>query len=317
MNNKEALQQLLQYKRGLISPTELGSPRPTGRGRRSRGLSQARVAQELFVSERTYALLERGEMAQPSAEFLDNVARVLRMGEPERTALYVYALGYEPPFPMDPLAGTHVGPAWLTAVHRVKGQPCYINDVAWNVLACNDDFVRMFPQVPGRVPQLPERNLMRWMLLREDARECHLVDWESNWAVKVAAQLRTAFAAHPHNKDLQMLDEEVNDDPVAGPIYRRHDIAYVHPDGDGRPMRHAGTASLGVEQDGATRCCDQHAPSVLGRVTMCTAQPLQSPGSRFFFLVFAPTASEAGEAGQHASGTAGPEGVVSSGSAHG
>ncbi len=289
LNNKEALQQLLQFKRSQISPTDLGSPRRTGRGRRSRGLSQARVAQELFVSERTYALLERGEMAQPSAEFLDNVAAVLRMEEPERTALYVYALGYEPPFPMDPLAGTQVGPAWLTAVNRVKGQPCYINDVAWNVLACNDDFIRMFPQVPDTVPQLPERNLMRWMLLREEARECHLVDWERNWALKVTAQLRTAYAAHPHNKDLQQLDEEVNDDPVAGPIYRRHDVAYVHPDGDARLMRHAGISTAGLDPASFSRCCPRHEPSVLGSVTMCTAQPLGSPGSRFFFLVFVPT----------------------------
>ncbi|MFD7898928.1 helix-turn-helix domain-containing protein [Streptomyces sp. NPDC059743] len=288
MNNKEALQQLLRWKRGQINPVELGWPKRTGRGRRSTGLSQAQVAQALFVTERTYADLERGDMASPSTEFLDNVARALRMEERERTALYVYSLGYEPPIPMDPTAGTNVAPAWQLAVNRVSGQPCYINDVAWNVLAANDDFIRMFPQDPGTTPRLPEQNLIRWMLLREDAREHHLVDWEKRWAEPVAAQLRTAVAAHPENADLKQLDKEVNDDPVIGPIYRNHNIAYVHPDGDTRVMRHAGyTAPQGCA-DRRDRCCEQHAPSQLGNVTMCAAQPFGSPGARFFFLVFEP-----------------------------
>ncbi|MEU8964801.1 helix-turn-helix domain-containing protein [Streptomyces sp. NPDC048491] len=285
MNNRAALQQLLQGKRAQIDPSELGIPKRTGRGRRSPGLSQAQVAQALFVTERTYGLLERGEMTAPSREFLDAVARVLRMAERERAALYIYSLGYEPPIPMDPAAGKNVGPAWQKAVNQVSGQPCYINDVAWNVLAANQDFISMFPQEVGRPPRLPERNLMRWMLLREDAREHHLVDWEQQWAVPVAAQLRTAVASYPDNEDLQRLDHEVNEDPVAGPIYRRS-IAYVHPDGDTRTMRHAAYVVPPNSTDTRDRCCDRHAPSQRGNVTMCTAQPLLSPGARFFFLVF-------------------------------
>ncbi|CAM5268531.1 helix-turn-helix domain-containing protein [Streptomyces xanthochromogenes] len=288
MNNNQALQQLLQWKRGQIDPSEWGIPKRTGRGRRSAGLSQAQVAQALFVSERTYAALERGDMASPAREFLDAVAKILRMEERERTALYVYALGYEPPIPMDPLAGTNVAPAWQTAVNNVSGQPCYINDVAWNVLAANDDFVRMFPQVDAQTPRLPEQNLLRWMLLREDAREHHLVDWEKRWAAPVAAQLRTAVAAHPTNQDLQRLDKEVNEDPVAGPIYRNHNLAYVHPDGDTRVMRHAGYTAPDGCPDQRDRCCERHSPSQLGYVTMCAAQPFRSPGARFFFLVFEP-----------------------------
>ncbi|MET9365058.1 helix-turn-helix domain-containing protein [Streptomyces sp. NPDC006632] len=285
MNNKEALQQLLRSKRAQGDPTELGLRRLTGRGRRSAGLSQAQMGQALYVSERTYALLERGEMSAPSAEFLDHVAQVLRMEERERAALYVYALGYEPPHPLDPDAGTHVLPAWQKAVQQVTA-PSYVVDVAWNILACNDAFIRMFPQVPGTEPRLPDQNTMRWLLLHEDAREHHLVDWEKSWAGPVAAQLRTAVASHPNNQGLQRLDEEVNDDPVAGPVYRQH-IAHVHPDGDVRRMRDAGTPPApGSPGD---RCCPRHAPSQLGTVTMCAAGPFASPGTRFFILVFEPT----------------------------
>ncbi|WP_406395215.1 helix-turn-helix transcriptional regulator [Streptomyces sp. NBC_00882] len=143
------MRQLLQWKREQIDPVELGLPKKTGRGRCSPGLSQAQVAQAPFVTERTYASLERGQAAAPTTEFLDSVAKVLRMEERERTALYVYALGYEPPIPLDPGAGSNVSPAWQKAVRHVSGQPCYIKDVAWNVLAANDDFIRMFPRAAG------------------------------------------------------------------------------------------------------------------------------------------------------------------------
>ncbi|RSS78891.1 XRE family transcriptional regulator, partial [Streptomyces sp. WAC02707] len=123
LNQKEALQRLLQWKRGQIDPVSLGWPKRVGRGRRSSGLSQAQVAQALFVTERTYAEFERGNTSQPSTEFLDNVAKVLKMDERERNVLYVYALGYEPPFPMDPCAGTNVDPAWQIAVNGISGQP--------------------------------------------------------------------------------------------------------------------------------------------------------------------------------------------------
>lgn len=290
MTNKEALQHLLRWKRGQIDPVELGWPKRTGRGRRSPGLSQAQVAHALFVTERTYAELERGS-GTPSAEFLDKVARVLHMNERERAVLYVYALGYEPPIPMDPCAGSHVDPAWQVAVKKVSGQPCYIHDVAWNVLAANDDFKRMFPQSAGSAgdsPDLPERNLMRWMLLREDAREHHLVDWETRWAPQVTAQLRTAVAAHPDNQDLQQLDKEVSDDPVTGPIYRNLNLAYTHPDGDTRPMRHAGYVVPHGTVDRRSRCCHRHTQSQLGTVAICAAQPLSSPGARFLLLPFSP-----------------------------
>ncbi|MGW2690053.1 MmyB family transcriptional regulator [Streptomyces sp. NPDC001414] len=288
MNQKEALQQLLQWKRGKIDPVELGWPKRAGRGRRSHGLSQAQTAQALFVTERTYAEFERGNTAQPTTKFLDSVATVLKMNDPERAALYIYAIGWEPPFSTDPMAGTNVNPAWQVAVNGVSGQPCYISDVAWNVLAANDDFKLMFPQPEGKAPELPDRNLIRWMLLREDAREHHLVDWDTRWAPKVAAQLRTAVAAHSDNTDLQLLDKEVNDDPVAGPIYRDHRLAYIHPDGDARPMRHAGYVTPHGNADFRTRCCERHAPSQLGTVTMCAAQPFGSPGARLFLLPFAP-----------------------------
>lgn len=125
------------------------------------------------------------------------------------------------------------------------------------------------------------------MLLREDAREHHLVDWEMRWAAPVAAQVRTAVAAHPDNDDLRQLDKDVNDDPIAGPIYRNHNLAYVHTDGDARPMRQAGFAVQDGAEDRRSRCCDRHAPSQLGSRSVAQAfgsssrrSPLTDDGTR-------------------------------------
>lgn len=251
-------------------------------------MTQSQVAQKISWSERTYADLERGLIETPTTELLDDVAEVLLMTEDERTSLYVFALGHVPAFPMDPSAGLSVAPSWLPAVERVTGQPCYINDAAWNLVAANDDFIRMFPREPGSPVRLPEQNLMRWMLLRPEAREHHLVDWEERWAPPVAAQLRIAVAAQPDNPILRQLHEDTNADPVAGRIYREVTLSQRHPDGDARPVRYYSDASSSAP-DTLDRCCDRHSLSQLGTMTMCSAQPFGSPGARFFLLVFNPT----------------------------
>ncbi|QEU96953.1 helix-turn-helix domain-containing protein [Streptomyces kanamyceticus] len=291
MDNKAALRQLLMWKRRQLDPARqpdlMGWTPRRGRGRRAPGLSQAQVAQLLHVSERTYADFERGEKAAPTLEFLDDTARVLHLREYERVALYVYAVGYEPPHPLDPLAGRTVPAIWDEAVRHVTGQACYVNDVAWNVVAYNDEFVRMFPRAPDAEPVIPERNLMRYVLLNNAAREHHLVNWESEWAVPLSAQLRNAVAQYPGNADLQRLDEEVAADPVSGPIYRANHVASVHPNGDTRRMRYPWYGPPD-EQVPLDRCCQRHAHSQEGDVTMCAAMPLGSPGARFFLLVFKP-----------------------------
>ncbi|MFJ5220164.1 transcriptional regulator [Streptomyces sp. NPDC088354] len=220
-------------------------------------------------TERWYAQLERGDL-EPTSDMLDKVAGVLQMSEQERTAMYIFALGYEPPVPLDPAAGCSINSSWAKVVHSITGHACYIHDVGWNLLAANDLFVRMFPREPGKPARAP-RNLMEWMLLDPRAREDHLIDWPTRWAPQVAAQLRAAVAAHPENETLRLLDKQVHADAVAGPIYRRCDLAYVHADGDTRPMRHWA-----------------YPEPQSGQVTMCVAEPFSSPGVRFFILMFDP-----------------------------
>ncbi|MEU4211783.1 helix-turn-helix transcriptional regulator [Streptomyces sp. NPDC026206] len=271
MDSKRALKELLEAQRARIDPMEVGWPRRTGRGRSARGLSQAQVAQLLYKTERWYGEFERGNLSAPAPEMLDEVARVLRMSEHQRSALYHYALGYEPPTPSDPQAGNRVNGAWQRAVDAVTGHAAYITDPAWNLLACNDMFVRMFPRAEGDPPRVPEQNVMRYMLLNEEARELILLNWAEQWAEPVTGAFRAALAAHPDNADLQQLEAEVMADPHAGPVYGRGGVAHIHPDGDRRSMRHWGYPT---------------APA--GQVTMCMARPYSSPGARFTILLFEP-----------------------------
>ncbi len=269
MDRKEALRALLRDRRRRIDPSETGWPPPSGPGRRAQGLSQAQVAQLLYKTERWYAQLERGELRSPSPQMLDKVAEALQMEHHERSMLYLYALGYEPPLPADPKVGTAVNDSWRQVVDRVSGEAASICDLAWNVLECNDEFDRMFPLGKGGRIGLRQRNLMRWALLCPEARERQLVGWSEQWAPRLAAWLRAAVAAYPDNHDLQELDRHADRDPVVGPVYRNGSLARVHADGDVLPVRYFG--------GGLPR---------VGRIRICSAQPFSSPGARLIILLF-------------------------------
>ncbi|MFE2931975.1 helix-turn-helix domain-containing protein [Streptomyces sp. NPDC059278] len=273
MDRKEALRALLHDRRRKIDPSEIGWPPPSGPGRRAQGLSQAQVAQLLYKTERWYAQLERGELRSPSPQMLDKVAVVLRMEHQERSALYLYALGHEPPLSADPKAGTSVNDSWRRVVDRVSGEAASICDLAWNVLECNDEFARMFLPCEGGRIGLRQKNLMRWALLCPDVRERQLADWSDQWAPRLAAWLRAAVAAHPGNADLQELERHAERDPVVGPVYRNGSLARVHADGEVLPVRYLGGGMPRV-----------------GRIRVCSAQPFSSPGARLIILLFEPGA---------------------------
>ncbi|MGZ2361498.1 hypothetical protein LRE75_33275 [Streptomyces sp. 372A] len=139
----------------------------------------------------------------------------------------------------------------------------YINDSTWNVLTFNESFRDLFPG--GKAPG----NSMRWMALDVKAREETLLDWETRWAPLVFPQLRHAVQLRPTNTELLRIEEEVRNDPVAGPLYRdTADMPIPYPDGSERPINHA-----------------IHGP---GWVTTCVAEPVTSPGARLMLLVYTP-----------------------------
>lgn len=257
--HKQSLRALLKDLRAQIKPEDVGLPPNQGRGRRAEGLSQQQVDLLINRGGHAYHLLETGKMPNPSHDLLRNVAELFRMDEHEWIILHRYALDQHPPGPLRRESGYHVPATWQTAVRGIEHM-AYVSDAAWNVLAHNDAWTTMF--VDGVSPA----NTLRWMCLDPVARNVTLTDWETMWAPRVLPQLRAAVAAR-RDPQLELLEKEVLEDPVARKIYRTA-TTNIHPDGQERPLNHA---TLGP-----------------GWITMCSAQPEGSPGARLMILLFQP-----------------------------
>ncbi|WP_031080581.1 helix-turn-helix domain-containing protein [Streptomyces sp. NRRL S-118] len=257
--DKVALRCLLRERRARIEPESHGLSRPTRQGRRAPGLSQAQIDQLLHRAPDTYGRLESGRYANPPVGLLQDVARLFGMDEQEWIALYRYALGQDPPYPLNARSGEEIPGAWQAALDAFS-QMAYINDRSWNLLAHNAPFEALFPR--REVPA----NTMRWMAVEPEARTV-LTDWETAWAPLLLPQLRVALAADPGDRTLRGIVRDVLADPVAAAIYESASCR-IRLDGDERPVRHA---ELGP-----------------GWVTMCAAQPLAAPGARMILLNFHP-----------------------------
>ncbi|MGW7075114.1 MmyB family transcriptional regulator [Streptomyces sp. NPDC054871] len=255
--NKTALRALLRERRALIAPESHGFRRPTGQGRRARGLSQHQVDQLLHRAIGTYHRLESGSYPNPPASLLRDVARLFGLNEQEWVSLCRYALRQEPPGPLYSSSGKEIAGVWREAVDGI-GHMAYVTDASWELLAYNAAFAALFPE--GKVPS----NTMRWMLLEHNGREA-LTDWRNSWVPMVLPQLRAALTARPDDEILRQIEKEVLADPEMSSLYEA-DGALIHPDGHERPLRHA-----------------EHGP---GWVSICAAQPMAAPGSRLFILIF-------------------------------
>lgn len=265
--NRTALRALLRERRELIAPEAHGLSRPTGRGRRARGLSQHQVDELTCRAVDTYNRLETGRYLHPPADYLRQVARLFGLNEQEWVSLCRYAGIGDPPGPLHPSSGLEVPGVWQEAVDGI-GHIAYITDASWNLLAHNRHFAEMYPG--GRAPA----NTMRWMLLDRSARDTTLVDWRTVWAPLILPQLRAAIAARREDATLRRIEAEVRADPDLGPLWEAGG-AHIHPDGDERPLHHA-----------------LQGP---GHVTICAAQPLTAPGSRLIIMLFRPGRQKAHE----------------------
>lgn len=255
--DKPALKKLLKDARARIPPETHGLTRPNRQGRRAPGLTQHQVDELLNRALGTCHRLESGAYPNPPADLLRDIAGLYHFNEQEWVALYRYARGEDPPGPLYDTSGDAVPGAWQDAINGIHHM-AYVTDASWNLLASNPQFHALFHG--GRAPA----NTMRWMLL--DGRD-QLTDWATAWAPFVMPQLRVARAQRPDDAVLRDIEHDVLADPAARPLYEAGG-ASIHPDGDERPIRHA------TEGD--------------GWVTMCVAQPMAAPGSRFMILIFRP-----------------------------
>ncbi|MEU6355969.1 XRE family transcriptional regulator [Streptomyces sp. NPDC047072] len=259
--NNHPLAWLLQPKRAAIRPQDVGLPARAADtpGPKQDGLTQSHMDQLLNRADKTYGRLERGKLPNPPEDFLADVGRLLQLSQDEYATMWLHARGHQPTVPLDPEGVMPLSTLWQEACDGQRHM-MYVTDLAWNMLAYNSAFADMFHQ--RQVPQ----NTARWMLLTEEARHT-LKGWRRIWAPSVSAQLQAAIAEHPDNEVLQKIDKEVQADPVAGPIYRRPDVASIAPDGVVRPFHHP-----------------LYGP---GTAKMVASAPFSSPGARAIIVIYA------------------------------
>lgn len=260
MRDREAMQTLLARARARIDPGDLGlAPRGDPRGRKATGLTHEHMTRLLGWPDHKYGYVERGRLAAIEAELLEPVARILHLSDHEWEALVLYATGLPPAYRLDPRLGRAVPGPWERVLSGSR-EMAYVNDAAWDMVAYNSAFTRLFPrrEVPG--------NVMRWMLLDPEARVT-LGDWENSWLPLLVPQLRAAVAAHPHNRTLARLQADAGCDPLVARYLFEPTAEYIGPRAENPlPLVHS---ELGP-----------------GWVTLCAAGPFGVPGGRLMFVLF-------------------------------
>ncbi|MFJ2958422.1 helix-turn-helix transcriptional regulator [Streptomyces sp. NBC_00669] len=280
MNDRQAMRNLLARARARQDPAALGlAPRAEPRGRKVEGLTHEHMTRLLGWPEHKYGYVERGRLAVIDTEILEPIARILCLTEQEWESLVLYATGTPPAFPLDPQVGRSVPRPWRRVLAGSR-DIAYVSDAAWDLVAYNSAFARLF--TPHGVPG----NVMRWMLLAPAARVT-LADWANSWLPLLVPQLRAAATARPNDKTLQRLIADIRRDPVVGPCYDAPTTEYLQPRAEGaRPLLHP---ELGP-----------------GWATMCAAGPFGVPGGRLMFVLFDRGERPGPQEPMHAPATTGP-----------
>ncbi|MFF2847314.1 helix-turn-helix domain-containing protein [Streptomyces sp. NPDC058001] len=229
-DDTEALRKLLEDRRKAVAPESLGYGGRSGVGRPVEGLSQEQIDELTGRARGTYSRLVNGRLERPKPQYLQDIARLLRMTEQEWTHLY-WLTRREYPAPLHEDAGMVIPGVWSN-IHRIEGVIAYVADAAWNLITCNREFEELFPG------NRPPSNVLLYMAT-DPTRHTLLLDWEQSWAPWIFPQLRRAISERPEDEELKRLEQLVLSDREAGPIYTGTGLVTVpFPDGAQRPFRH-------------------------------------------------------------------------------
>lgn len=198
--SRSELADFLRSRRERMTPEDVGLP--VGRRRRTPGLRREEVAALSGVGLTWYTWLEQGREIGVSADFLDNLARVLKLDAAERRHLFL--LAHERP-PIEPgKTFCIVPPLAARLVADLAPHAAYVINLRWDVLAFNppaDGLFRFGSQELGR------RNLLR-LLFTDPVLRRTIVDWE-NQAPAMLASFRRDFAAAREDADAKALVAEM------------------------------------------------------------------------------------------------------------
>ncbi|MET7338257.1 helix-turn-helix transcriptional regulator [Nonomuraea sp. NPDC005650] len=186
------LSEFLRRCRARISPESVGLPE-RGAYRRVPGLRREEVAQLAGVSTDYYTRLEQGRQISPSDSVLQAIAAALRLNDAERAHLSDLIRPQPVTARRSPPVVQRARPALRRLLDSFTDHAAFILGRRGDVLATNHlcrVLLTDFDAMPYR-----ERNLTRWIILDEAARELY-PDWEKI-AAEMTAILRLDAGRHP------------------------------------------------------------------------------------------------------------------------
>ena len=186
--NRDAFAAFLRSRREALLPGDVGLS--VGARRRVKGLRREEVAQLAAMSVDYYSRLERGSGAQPSAQKLDVLARVLRLSLDERDHLYRLA-GHNVP---DRISGSpHVAAALQCVLDRLSDTPAFILSDLAETLAQNALAGALFGDASGYLAH-DRSAIYRWFTRPETERVMYPEDDRPRQGRALVASLRMALA---------------------------------------------------------------------------------------------------------------------------
>lgn len=206
----------LRSRRERVTPQELGLA-VSGR-RRTPGLRREEVAALSGVGITWYTWLEQGRNIGVSAEFLDDLCKVLKLDAAERRHLYLLA---QKRLPKEPARTACTVPQVAhDLLSRLPESPSYVLNLKWDVLAWNKaaDTLFGFSDLP-----LAQRNML-WMVFADERVRTRLSPWEEQ-ARQILTSFKRDFAHAPQDAEIIALTENLSRmDPTFEHWWKRQDI---------------------------------------------------------------------------------------------
>lgn len=199
-SRRDDLAAFLKGRRARLAPQEVGLPSTTRR--RTPGLRREEVALLAGVGITWYTWLEQGRDIQVSAPVLERIARALRLGEAERTHLFMLAQNRPPPLAVRALP--EVTPAHRRLLESLAG-PAYLATPRWDVVAWNSALSAVFGDLSD---VSAERRNMLWLVFASADHRAAIPDWEAD-ARGMVARFRLEFGRRRDDRDFLALIEEL------------------------------------------------------------------------------------------------------------
>ncbi|MGW1468057.1 helix-turn-helix domain-containing protein [Streptomyces sp. NPDC002308] len=245
MEHRRQIQDFLVSRRARISPESVGLP-VAGRRRRVPGLRREEVAALAGLSVDYYVRLERGALTNASDGVLNALAGVLRLDPTERAHLVGLARAGRPaavPPPHRP-PSQQIAPQTQAVLDALVGVPAMVRGAGLDMVAVNPLGRALYGVIFTDTRRTP--NVARFAFLDPRAQE-FWGDWD-RVTDDLAALLRTATGAHPHDRALtDLVGELTTGSERFRRLWARHDVR-VRSRGSKR-FRHPAVGELDLRFD--------------------------------------------------------------------